>query len=290
MPCRPARPADLPGIHALLAGLRAFPGATDARAVELRLWAVWKQTGWSPLNQVVAVEGDRVLGSICFFPAGERGAAVEPPRHLKEVDGAAFVREALDALRGRFAYVQAVLEEESAVLRDGGMPVVSTLLMLEREAGPEDAGIAPEAGLVWLPYSGTEPARFEETIRRTLEGSKDVPAVQGALPASEMLAAYRPKGKEVPARWWLAEAGGEAVGCLLLNAEGETLELKYMGVVPEERGKRLGRALVRKAIQEGRGFKRIAVTVDEANGAAKAIYLAHGFRVAGRKRLHFAML
>lgn len=281
---RIAKPADLEGAYALLAALGAFPGA-DARGVELRLWDVWKRTGWSPLNQVVARNGERVVGTILYFPAGEAGVLLEPPRGE---DPAGLVRGALGALKGRYAYAQALVEGDGSAFEAGGLPRVSTLLVLERPSAPEDAGIAPEVSLDWIPFA-SDPERFEGTLRRTLEGSRDVPAVQEALPASEMLAAYRASGE--PLRWWRAEAGGEAVGCLVLNeAEDGVLELKYMGVVPEERGRRLGRALVRKAVQEGTGFRKLRVTVDEGNGAARTIYAAHGFREVSRKGLHFAAL
>lgn len=285
--CRAARPADLPETCALLHRVGAYPDAGSPREVELRLWSVWKQTGWSPLNQVVVEEGGALVATVLFVPCGERGVVIEPARVLSGTSAAEALRGALGVLAKRYAYAQAFLEAEDRDFAAAGMRVASRLLSLERPAGPRDAEIRPEVG---LGFRAAGEAELEAVVTRTLEGSRDAEALRGSVPASEVLASLRP-----PDRWYLAEVGGSPVGCLLLSGAGQpegVLSLQYMGVVPEERGRHLGRALVRRAIEEAAagGFSRIKVSVDEANGAARAIYAAHGFAVTGRKVLHFARL
>ncbi len=289
--CRAARPADLSAIHALLHELRAFPDAASPREVELRLWRVWQETGWSPLNQIVAPEGDggRLLATLLFFPTGGRGAALEAPHVRKELDRAEFVRKALPHLAPRFAWVQAALEKEEPAFSAGGLPVAASLLSLDRVAGPEDERIHPEPSLGFV--SGVP---LEGILARTLEGSRDVPAVTAVLKPAEMLAGYRTGGSGSPERWYEVRAGGAAVGCLLLDAAtgGDALTIQYLGVVPEERGRGLGRALVRQAIQESwtGGLPRMTVAVDQANAPALAVYRGHGFVQTGLRTLHFAAL
>ncbi len=277
---RSALPADLPSLSALL-----------ERSGAGRLWELWQAAGLSPLDHVVGVEETVVGGALRFGAVGDRGAMIGPlwvlPR--EGPDPEALVRGALTVLENRFAYVQALVEagdaEAGQALAAAGVPRAATLLALERPAGPEDAGIHPD---VVLTYS--QGGDLTELIQRTLEGTSDIPALQEALPGSDILASYRPGAGDPPPHWYRAEAGGEPVGCLLLNplADG-VLELKYMGVVPEERGKGLGRALMRRAIEEAvqGGFPRMTVMVDEANAAAKAVYFGHGFTLRERKAFHF---
>jgi ribosomal protein S18 acetylase RimI-like enzyme len=279
---RSALPADLPGLSALL---ELSGGA--------RLWELWKAAGLSPLDHVLAVGAGPVGGALRFASVGDRGAMIGPlwvlPGKGEGPAPADLVRGALPVLRGRFAYVQALVEADDAeaglALAAAGIPRAATLLSLERPAGPEDAGIHPEVVLTYA-----KGGDLTALIQRTLQGAADVPSLQEALPASEILASYRPGAADPPPHWYRAEALGEPVGCLLLNplADG-ALELKYMGVVPEERGKGLGRTLMRRAIEEAvqGGFPRMTVLVDEANAAAKATYFGHGFRLRERKAFHF---
>lgn len=176
------------------------------------------------------------------------------------------------------------------VLRDAGdpapegLPEVARLLALVREAGPEDRHIHPEISLGWRSF---KPEDVDGILAGTLEGSRDLKALQVALPRGELLAPYR---IAPPPHWLVAEAGGDAVGCLLLDGrEDGGMTLRYMGVLPAERGRRLGRSLMRRGIEEAAagGFPAIHTLVDEANAPAKVIYFAHGFKVAGKKVLHF---
>ena len=286
--CRVAKAADLGGVYALFAACRAFPDAAGERDVELRLWSVWKRTGWSPLNQVLALEDgtDRVLGALCFFPTGERGVALEPPRLLPgaDVEPAAFLKAALDVLGPRFGYAQALLDAEDPAFTAAGLPVAARLLTLERPARPGDDATPIDPALAWRTADAVAPGNLEDLIRRTLVGSLDAPAVQEILTPDEMLASYRAPGP----RWFQAEAGGKPVACLLLNAlEDGGLELKYMGVVPEARGRGFGRALLARAVRED---AQIAVTVDETNAPARSLYAAYGFETRTRKFLPFASL
>jgi predicted N-acetyltransferase YhbS len=64
------------------------------------------------------------------------------------------------------------------------------------------------------------------------------------------------------------------------------LELVYMGIVPEARGKGLGDGLIRLGInalaEEGGGH--IVTAVDAANGPARRLYHRHGFGYLHSKR------
>jgi len=285
--CRAARPADLPGLHALLHTTGAFPEAASAREVELRLWKVWQDTGWSPLNQVVATEGDRIVATLLYFPMGGRGVAVEPPHALPGVDPGVFLRAALPLLAPRFAWVQAALEQEEPAFSAGGLPVSAVLLSMERMGASADVGIRSQVPLEFV--SGVP---LEGILTGTLAGSLDVPAVTEVLKPAEMLESYRAGGSGASERWYEVRSGGEPAGCLLLDGQGDALVIQYLGVLPGKRGQGLGRALLRHAVREAHEgvFPRMRVTVDEANAPALSLYRGQGFLPGMRKVLHFSAL
>lgn len=284
---RAARPADLPALCALLAATGALEGARTPEAVERELWGLWQSTGWSPLDQVVAEGEAALVGTLCHFRAGNRGRAFEGPHLLPEgPDAAAFVRGALQVLAERHAYAQALTADPllSAALAAGGMPRLASLLEMERPAGSPGTGRGGSP-LAWRPVASID--ELESLITLTLEGTSDIPALKEALPASEILAGYRPSGGTPPPGWEVAETGGEAVACLLLNPlPGGWMELKYMGVKPGARGRGFGRALVDRALKQA-GSKGMRVAVDQDNGPARKLYETAGFRLLQTKSFHF---
>jgi putative acetyltransferase len=75
-------------------------------------------------------------------------------------------------------------------------------------------------------------------------------------------------------------ASAPALGCGALRAvDGETVEIKRMYVVPEARGRGIGRLLLRALEARGRamGFRRIVLETGIEQPEAIALYAGHGF-------------
>jgi ribosomal-protein-alanine N-acetyltransferase len=101
---------------------------------------------------------------------------------------------------------------------------------------------------------------------------------------------------------WAAEAFGrllvlpgcfalvEARGFALARVAADEAELLMLAVVPSARRQGIGTMLLRAAMAHaaGQGAARIFLEVAAANGAARALYAASGFRQVGRRGSYYA--
>ena len=91
----------------------------------------------------------------------------------------------------------------------------------------------------------------------------------------------------LPGVFGLIDTAGGMVLARIAGDEGEVLTL---AVVPANRRRGLGRALLGAALQEirDRGARVVFLEVSEANQAARALYAAAGFVEVGRRRRYYA--
>jgi GNAT superfamily N-acetyltransferase len=88
---------------------------------------------------------------------------------------------------------------------------------------------------------------------------------------------------------WIAELDGERVGCVFcVREDDETARLRILFVDPRARGRRLGTQLVRTCIEFAReaGYRRMVLWTNHPLTAARAIYLACGFRLTDEEAHH----
>jgi len=101
--------------------------------------------------------------------------------------------------------------------------------------------------------------------------------------AATLMGAIRNDGVDVAASL-VAFDGDDPVAVALMARRGWTSRLAGMAVVPEARGRRVGRRLVERLLDEarGRGERAMVLEVIEQNAPAVALYRACGFDTLGR--------
>ncbi len=134
---------------------------------------------------------------------------------------------------------------------------------------------------------------FEEMaplFERTFEKTRDFPKFLGIVPIESVLRAYSYQ----PQTWFFVQVEGENAGCLILTdtPEFDQMELTYMGLVPEFRGRKLSLPIVQFALWTARmkGRRMVTVSVDAQNDAAVRAYTRCGFRPWSRKSLYLQRL
>jgi GNAT superfamily N-acetyltransferase len=88
---------------------------------------------------------------------------------------------------------------------------------------------------------------------------------------------------------WIAELDGQRVGCVFCVREDDaTARLRILLVDPAARGQRLGTRLVRTCLEFARaaGYRRMVLWTNHPLVAARAIYLAEGFRLVAEEPHH----
>jgi len=141
--------------------------------------------------------------------------------------------------------------------------------------------VAPAHSLQFEPYRAEAHQRMRRVIERTYAGTLDCPKLSGLRDIDDVLEGYRATG-QFRADWWLIMRDGMGdIGCLLLTDHPQPgqVELIYMGIVPEARGKGRGILMTRHAqwLTRLAGRSRLVLAVDASNRPARTMYEGAGF-------------
>jgi ribosomal protein S18 acetylase RimI-like enzyme len=211
-----------------------------------------------------------------FSPGADTSAA------LPLVEGV--VRE-LDAMG--IGMTQVLLPEDdiatAPAIQSAGFRHLADLLYLTCEAASFPAARPPAGPIEFEPYDASQRSRLMGLVERTYEGTQDCAALGAARQMEDVIDGYEATGQFRPANWLLVRAEGQDAGVLLLAdhlALGH-LELLYMGLVPQFRGRGWGERVTRHAQWLARCAKaeRIVLAVDATNAPALAMYRNAGFVV-----------
>ncbi len=143
--------------------------------------------------------------------------------------------------------------------------------------------------LNFLPMNQVPTCAFErmvDVVQKTYRNSRDFPGLLSHLPVPDVLEGYGASAEFRPELWFFIRKDGRDVGALLLTDQPEEqLELTYMGLVEEVRGRGFGPEIVGFAqnVARQRNRRHLLTSVDERNPAALKSYLSMGMNVWDRK-------
>ncbi len=183
-----------------------------------------------------------------------------------------------------------ISETEENLLVRGGYDYLTDLLYLAclpEEFPPSQ----PPSALSFLPYDSRLRERLKNLIDATYQHSLDCPKLNDVRDIEAVLEGYQSSSIFHPELWSIVQHNGQDAGCLFLadHPEYDNVELVYMGVSPETRGRGWGIEIARFAQWQTRvlGRARLVLAVDAANRPAIAMYSAVGFRAWDRRRVYY---
>ncbi|HVZ93375.1 MAG TPA: GNAT family N-acetyltransferase [Phycisphaerales bacterium] len=242
--------------------------------------------------------GRVVFRQVCLAVPGSGRTAMfftSGPRDSAEQDelGAVIASAACDAGQSGVKLGQALLEPSERGAMEafvaGGFQRLTTLVYLRRVLPSSEAGGArgwPE-GIEVSRWASGDDAAVLRAMERSYEGTLDCPELCGMRETADVLASHKAAGKFDPSCWWVIRLGGEAAGVMLFNPSPEldSVELVYLGLAPELRGKGLAKQLMEKGLDELRGRREhwLTCAVDVRNGSAWSLYARLGFSEFARR-------
>lgn len=119
-------------------------------------------------------------------------------------------------------------------------------------------------------------------LDRSYAETLDCPELCGLRETTDVLDSHRATGQFDPSLWWIVFLRGEPHGCMLLSRlpEQDCVELVYLGLSPELRGRRIGSRLLAIGLDHAARKGPVAMTcaVDRRNAPAIRLYARFGFR------------
>ncbi|MCI0361748.1 MAG: GNAT family N-acetyltransferase [Planctomycetaceae bacterium] len=245
---------------------------------------------------IAAHRESRLCGALLGQVLAGRAAMVWPPQ-LARGEQQAIARDLLDELHRELraagtCVTQALLENArgsaAQILQAAGYQCAGEVLSMaaEPDSFPDHA---PRLDFDLEPYSPAAHDRLIRLLEATYRGSLDCPSADGLRDAADVLAGYRAVSQFRPELWFFVKHDGNDAGCLLLadHPAQQQLEIVYLGVSPEHRGRGWGLALARHAqwLARQMGRQKVVLAVDAANRPAIGAYQAAGFAGWDRRTL-----
>jgi mycothiol synthase len=179
------------------------------------------------------------------------------------------------------ALVEPHKEQELRLLEAAGFVRLAKLIYMQKRAPRTEAKLELPEGIIVEHYSAATHARFARAIAASYEQTLDCPGLVGLRGIEDVIAGHQAAGQFEAGMWYALRAGDDPVGVMLLNlsAEGDAVELVYLGLAPRWRGQGLARKLLEHGLWAGRsrGATRMVLAVDDGNQPALALYGAMKF-------------
>jgi ribosomal protein S18 acetylase RimI-like enzyme len=290
-------------LPALLKQLLAAPGTSGASPEQVRSFINYLSVGRIRTIGRQVRRGKLLSGAWLALLLPGRVAMVMLPschrRGLEAADQRAAVAAGVAALSDQDLYfAQALLENEDTyqqrLLEEFGFHRLTTLRYMQRACAWPPWDWPKTSGVEWIAYEQASREEFGRTLMATYVESSDCPELTGIRPVEEVLASHRATGPFDPRLWELVRVEGRIAGCILLSelTFGPLLEIVYLGVVPELRGRGVGALLMRRALRHAqlRGAAELMVVFDARNSPAGRLYERFGFEQVSEREAYVRFL
>lgn len=168
-----------------------------------------------------------------------------------------------------------------------GFTVLAELLYLQRAVRNPVRRPSIPMGLTLETYSPENHAAFAQAVQQSYRDSLDCPALNGKRDIEDVLTGHRTTGEFDPRLWFMLKEDDQPLGVLLLTRaiHGAAIELVYLGLSPEARGRSLGDwfMMLALAITHETGSDNLSLAVDSQNRPAMKLYFRHGMSRMGSR-------
>ena len=286
---RPVQRAEVHAALQLILGTQGRPAAEEHVVDFLRyaiyrgldLNDIWLATHsgkmvWAVLP-VISPGKTMLLFSPTHVPAGYQDTSVRP-----------LVERVVSHYQNRAVELAQVLLDPGdrgavAMFKTCRFDPLAELIYLDRDVRRGTDSALPR-GFSWDGYSATTHADFAGAVSATYDGSLDCPRLNGRRHIDDVIEGHKAAGEFDPKLWFLlrdyTNGSAKSAGVLLLNRSTRTdsLELVYLGLARSYRGKHLGDAMMRHAMNTASaiGSRRLSLAVDSNNAPALRLYQRHG--------------
>jgi ribosomal protein S18 acetylase RimI-like enzyme len=292
-----------PALSLILAG-GDQPAAERQVSEFLRITA---SRGIDLTHLIIAESAGRILWALLPVETRGRTLQVLSPNHLigGDLDAAGRLIEEVCAIYTRRGsqLVQVLVDPAAADVR--GLYLrhhfmeLARLIYLQAPVRPGKPAPQLPPELYFERYSSAAHDLFAAAIRDSYRHSLDCPALSGLRDIDDVIQGHRAAGgpssdRAFDGRLWRvllrrqpAPLPPVPCGVLLLCQvdSNEAMELVYLGLSPEMRGRGLGDLLLHQAFSDAaaEASRRLTLAVDSRNHPALALYFRHGFAKVAEK-------
>ncbi len=292
------RPSTVAQRREALVVLMSRPDSTPAE-IDQQIEALLRYSqkhGFSLENCLLGREGGRAVSACLLVDSPGRTSSVFLPVWGGDPCVAAATAQllcrAVEGARLRdIQFLQGMVTPEalyeSEIYSAAGFVELTTLLYLENDLSEPLPASESTQVVSWKTYGPDSHALFAQVVQGTYVGSLDCGALNGQRHIEDALASHRGTSDFDPRLWLVGTVGRSPVGVVLLTHQVErwSLDVAYMGLLPEFRGRGYGSTLLRRAFDIAReqAVMTITLTVDIRNEPARRLYSRFGFREVSRR-------
>ena len=289
--CRKARPAELTAAVGMILGSPGRP-APAAQVAELINSAASRRIDVQGI-WVAEVSGRIVWAVLPILNPGRTLLLLTSQEvGSPNLPAARLVEEICRHFAGQGVQLtQVLLESQSHQARQFfasmGYKEIAELIYLQGQVPRNTAAPAMPEHMRWLEYSSATHSIFADAITKTYRDSLDCPDLSGLREIDDVIAGHQATGEFDPSGWQLLMERDQAMGVFLLSRipQSDAMELVYLGLPPEARGRGLGIFLMKQIffLILGNQRRKLSLAVDSKNEPALKLYYRFGMRqVAAR--------